>query len=204
MTGIGVLAEVLYPAALKEFHRARVLDAFDASAEIASEATARPRVVFTHVMAPHSPQVFAADGSAVNSPGLALLDDDREEAAALGPAEYDRRLEGQVAFVNARTLRLVDEIVAADPDAVVVVFSDHGSKLSDPADGYRGADMRTANLLSVRSPGQAGIIDDRSTLANILPRLLRAYTGTGPPDVAESIHAWVEIPGESFIFRRPD
>jgi hypothetical protein len=64
-------------------------------------------------------------------------------------------------------------------------------------------DLRTANLLAVRSPGRTGIIDDRSTLANLLPRLLRAYTGTGPPDVPETTFAWTGNPATSF-FQRPD
>lgn len=65
-------------------------------------------------------------------------------------------------------------------------------------------DLRTANLLAVRAPGQRGIIDDRSTLANLLPRLLRAYAGVGPADVPETIYAWADEPAASFIYDRPD
>jgi len=205
MTGVRVAADALYPTALADHHRARILNAFDVTVDVAREAPAGPRFVFTHVMAPHSPQVFAADGSAVNSPGFALFDD-LEEVSALGLAEYARRLDGQIAFINAKVIDLVDRIVAADRDAVVVVFSDHGSGTSTYGDDPSGwdADLRTANLLAVRSPGRSGIIEDRSTLANVLPRLLRAYAGIGPPDVPETIYAWTELPGASFVFERPD
>jgi len=124
---------------------------------------------------------------------------DSVDIAQLGRAEYVRRLDGQIAFINTRTLDLADRIIARDPTAVVVVFSDHGTGLA-----MADADLRTANLLAVRSPGRTGIIDDRSTLANLLPRLLRAYAGTGPPDVLETIYAWADEPGRSFIFERPD
>ncbi|MFH1474825.1 MAG: hypothetical protein ABIG85_03100 [Chloroflexota bacterium] len=204
MTGVLPLVDSLLPSLAADLHRARVLSAFDATEEVAGEASTQPRFVFTHVVAPHSPQVFQDDGAVVEIRGFALPYDDRQEASQLGLAEYSRRLGGHVAFLNTRTLALVDRIIAADPAAVVVVFSDDGSKLANPADRRNGADLGTANLLAVRSPGKAGIIDDRSTLANLLPRLLRAYTGTGPPDVPETIFAWAEVPGASFIFERPD
>jgi hypothetical protein len=204
MTGFRVVADALYPGLLTDQHRERVREAFEVTADIAREASPRRRFVFTHIMSPHSPQVFAADGGVIDPPGFGLLDDDREEADRLGMDEYVRRLGGQVSFINSKVLELVDEVVAADPNAVVVVFSDHGSKLSGPEDGYRGADLRTANLLAVRSPGRADIVGDRSTLANLIPRLMRAYAGTGPADVSETIYAWAEVPGMSFVFDRPD
>jgi hypothetical protein len=36
------------------------------------------------------------------------------------------RLIGQVRFLNGRVLEAVDRIIAVDPGATVVVFSDHG------------------------------------------------------------------------------
>ena len=48
------------------------------------------------------------------------------------------------------------------------------------------------------------MIEDRSTLANLPPRLLRAYTGTGPADVSETIYAWTGDSTTSFFFNRPD
>jgi bisphosphoglycerate-independent phosphoglycerate mutase (AlkP superfamily) len=109
-------------------------------------------------------------------------------------------------FIDSQVTALVDAIVAADHEAVIVVFSDHGSGArwseTDPASA--DVDLRTANLLAVRSPGVSGIIDDRSTLANLLPRLLRAYTGTGPPDVPETVYAWAADPALARVFVRPD
>jgi hypothetical protein len=89
---------------------------------------------------------------------------------------------------------------------VIVVFSDHGSGVrSDSGDRLNAdADLRTANLLAVRSPGRTGIIDDRSTLANLLPRLLRAYAGIGPPDMPETIYISAEDPSVATVFVRPD
>ncbi len=206
MTGARLLVESTLPTLAADLHRARVLDAFEATRQIAREATVSPRFVFTHIVSPHAPQVFQADGSAVDLRGFALTYDDNIEAIQLGWTEYGRRLEGQLTFLNTRTLDLVDQIIAADPDAVVVLFSDHGSgaRWSETDPSKADVDLRTANLLAVRSPGRTGIIDDRSTLANLLPHLLRAYTGTGPPDVPETIYAWADKPDASFVFKRPD
>jgi hypothetical protein len=205
-TGLRPILDNLLPTLAADLHRARVLGAFTETEKIALEAPTSPRFLFTHIPAPHAPQVFDADGSPVEVRGFVLPYDDRSEVTELGWTEYVRRLGAQIAFVNTRSLSLVDRIVAADPAAVVVVFSDHGSDVrTDPADRrHSDADLRTANLLAVRSPGQPGIIDDRSTLANLLPRLLRAYTGTGPPDVPETIYAWADDPTASYVFERPD
>jgi hypothetical protein len=78
------------------------------------------------------------------------------------------------------------------------------SRRRDDAQSRPDADLHTANLLAVRSPGSSGIIDDRSTLASALPRLLRAYTGIGPPDMPETIFVSAEHPQVSTVFVRPN
>jgi len=198
-TSAGALIDAALPDLVADFHRARVLGEFEAAERIALEESARPRFVFTHVPAPHSPLVFDRDGSPWPMRGIATLYADDVDMAQLGREQYVRRLDGQIAYINTRTLDFADRIIARDPTAVVVVFSDHGTGLSTV-----DADLRTANLLAVRSPGRTGIVDDRSTLANLLPRLLRAYAGIGPPDVPETIFAWADQPRRSFIFERPD
>ncbi len=198
-TSLGALIDAALPDLAADQHRSRVLGIFAAAERVALEDSTRPRFVFAHVPAPHSPLVFGRDGSPWPMRGIATLYADNVDLAQLGRAEYVRRLDGQIAFINTRTLDLTDRIIARDPGAVIVVFSDHGTGLSTV-----DADLRTANLLAVRSPGRTGIIDDRSTLANLLPRLLRAYAGTGPPDVPETIFAWADQPKRSFIFVRPD
>jgi hypothetical protein len=206
MTGLSVLFDAVLPDLAADAHRARILDAFEAAERQARSFVAGPEFIFVHVVAPHAPQVFAADGHPNDLSGFNLPYSDPAEIARFGFEEYARRLEGQLQFLNDRTIRLVDSVVAADPRAVVVVFSDHGSGAPSRESGetYPYADLHTANLLAVRSPGKPGIIDDRSTLANLLPRLLRKYTGTGPPEVPETIYVLADEPDASFVFVRPD
>lgn len=206
VTAAGAFIEAALPEAASGSLRARVLGAFDATEIVALANATSPRVVFTHVAAPHAPLIFEHDGSSTHVRGMRLTVADSVEASRLGPTEYVRRLDGQLAFLSARTLVLVDRIIARDPDAVIVVFSDHGSGVRFDLGflGIADADLRTANLLAVRSPGRTGIIEDRSTLANVLPRLPRAYGGIGPPDMPETIYVSAEDPTVASVFVRPD
>ncbi len=206
ISGLSVLADIVAPNVAADQDRARILDAFSVGEAQAQALETHRLFLFVHVVSPHSPQVFDAAGGPLALPGFAIPSGAAGEIARYGFAEHTRRLAGQLQFIDGRTIHLVDTIVAADPGAVVVVFSDHGEGAPSRAPGATApyADLRTANLLPVRSPGQTGIIDDRSTLANVLPRPLRAYTGTGPADMPETIFDWTGDPATSFYFQRPD
>jgi hypothetical protein len=206
VAGLSSLADALNPSLAADQDRARILDAFRVAEAQAQRFGANRKFVFVHIVAPHSPPLFNAAGGPLDVTGFSLAYRDVQEIAQYGFTGYVARLQGELQFLDERTLHAVDTIVKADPGAVVVVFSDHGSgapsRVLGAVEPY--PDLRTANLLAVRSPGKSGIIDDRSTLANVLPRLLRAYTGTGPADVPETIYAWTGDPATSFVFDRPD
>jgi hypothetical protein len=205
LSGLAPVLDVVAPTLLADQHRERVLATFEAAGALAGQATERPRFVFAHTLNPHSPQVFGPAGEPIPIRGIQVPFDDSDEYTILGRDEYGRRLADQIAYLNRRVLGLVDAAIAADPRAVVIVFSDHGSGIREAAGIGVGSDpdLRTANLLAVRSPGQAGIIDDRSTLVNILPRILRAYSGSGPADVPETVYGQ-PVDGQLVVFDRPD
>jgi hypothetical protein len=206
VSGLSAVPDALVPNLEANQDRARILDAFQVAEAQAQDLRTSRKFVFVHVVAPHSPPLFDAAGQPLDVPGFALAYQDVLAISQYGFNGYVRRLQGELQFVNERTLHVVDTVMKADPGAVVVVFSDHGSGAPSREPGATPpyADLRTANLLAVRSPGKSGIIDDRSTLANLLPRLLRAYTGTGPPDVPETIFALTGDQATSFFFERPD
>ena len=77
-------------------------------------ATPGPKFVFAHLLIPHDPYVFDADGSFM----------DREQVAAQGQLESYRR---QLTFANDQMLSLVDRILAeSGPDAIIMLQSDEG------------------------------------------------------------------------------
>jgi len=205
LSGLAPVLDLVMPTFLADQHRARVLATFDGATSLAGEAPDRPRLVLVHVLNPHSPQVFGPAGEPIRVPGIQVPFDDSDELLILGRGEYGRRFAGQLAYVNRRVLSLLAAVISADPEAIVVVFSDHGSGIREFADigGPSDVDLRTANMLAVRSPGHAGIIDDRSTLVNVLPRILRAILGSGPADVPETIYG-PPVDGNPVVFERPD
>jgi hypothetical protein len=202
---LGSFVDRLDPALVGSQLHARILATLQAATAVVDERALGPRLLFVHLLAPHSPQTFGPSGDQVDFGGNRAEFDDSTEYSLLGPQEYSRRLGDQIAYLNSRVLGLVDEIAAEDPRAVVVVFSDHGSGVREMEEEPGGSDLdlRTANLLAVRSPGRTGIIDDRSTLVNLLPRILRAYTGSGPADVPEMIYGH-PLDGQTVVFARPD
>jgi hypothetical protein len=99
-------------------HRADMLDAFRYLEESAGRS---PRFVFAHIMKPHDPYVFAADGSPADPCGNECRNHAGPPNATLGD-----RLIGQIEWLNARLLSALDRIISADGEATVIVFSDHG------------------------------------------------------------------------------
>lgn len=99
-------------------HRASILDTF---AALERSAGTSPRFVFAHVMSPHGPYVFKADGTLAEPCDLECSN----HGGPPNPMLADR-LAGQVTYLNQLVLAAVDRIAATDPRGIVVVFSDHG------------------------------------------------------------------------------
>ena len=109
-----------------------------------------PTFTFAHVMAPHAPQVFNADGSAAKAPPCypercAIFDGEQEDLGWTDD-EYAARFTAQVAHLNDLVLDSIDDLVARDPDAVVVILSDHGIE----GDTER---FHHLNLVVAKTPG---------------------------------------------------
>jgi hypothetical protein len=205
LMGMAPLVDAVWPTLLADNLRGRVMATLDAIPVLARDAGTGPRLVFAHILSPHAPLILGTGGDQDRATGLWVDFTDWGEYQRFGRAEYSRRLAEQISYLNRRVLQAVEAIVVADPEAVIVIFSDHGSGIRVDV-GYGGptdVDLRTANLLAVLSPGHPDLIDDRSTLVNVLPRILRAYGGTGPSDVPETIFGRNDK-GKSIPFDRPD
>jgi len=142
--------------------RASVLDSFEALAE---SAGASPRFVFAHLLMPHDPYVFRADGSPAEPCGSEC----ETRAGPPNPVLADR-LTGQVAYVNRLVLHAVDRIMAVDQEGIIVLFSDHGLR-RDPAD--RDEWYRT--LFAARN---APVADDVVVL-NLMREVIGRATAAG-------------------------
>jgi hypothetical protein len=98
-------------------------------------------------------------------------------------SDYAHLLGGQIEFLNGRLLEMVDRITATDPDAVVILFSDHGARFdSQVTDEY----YRT--FFAARTPGHEGLFPDDVSPVNVLVLLENAYFGTSLP--VRGYQAW--------------
>lgn len=116
-------------AASYDAHRRRILNAFRALEESASEKG--PFFMFVHIMAPHPPFVFGPGGEPIEPDYLfSKVDADRLHGGGdEARTAYIARYRDQLAYLNSRILAAVDEILAASPEPPVIVLQgDHGSR----------------------------------------------------------------------------
>lgn len=188
-SGAGVLLEQFFNGALLDMRRSALLATFDA-AEGVGPSGARPLFEVVHIMAPHPPLLFDANGApAYGLPALTWQD------PAPGPEARADRIRGTLdyaTFVSRRTLSLVERLIERDPAGVVIVMSDHGTDSGfDPTDPA-GSDLdeRSSNLLAIRSPGRPHLLPPGTTPINILPRVLNAYLGASLPIRSDTTWAY--------------
>lgn len=107
----------------------RLTYAFDALASLGGK-TAKPRFVFAHILAPHPPFVFDADGNFVRQKGpYGFWDGSDFNIYAGDDAYYAKGYTGQATYLNRRILSIVDKLLATPgPRPIIVIQGDHGSK----------------------------------------------------------------------------
>jgi hypothetical protein len=139
-------------------HRTRILYNFDSVEQIAGEEGAK--FVFVHILAPHNPFVFGADGQLVvrNTPFTLNHDPETED-----PAEYARGYTNQLTYINQRTIELVESILAsASTPPIIILQGDHGPMLQATS-----ASARMKNLTAVYMP--PGVSSSRQIYDSITP-----------------------------------
>lgn len=107
-----------------------------------------PQFIFAHIVSPHAPFVFGPSGRATVPPLY-------RNASAEFPTKMDWyrvAYADQVAYLNDRVLRIIDNILAtSESEPVILLQGDHG-----PEQG--GSSDRMAILSAYRLPGGNGVI----------------------------------------------
>lgn len=162
---------------------------------------ARPLFVFAHILSPHYPHRYEQDCSERQPWVEGLWFSGPERAAAYG---------NEVDCVDHDVVRAVDRLLVDDPNAVIIVQSDHGSSLtfnwSRPYEEWTAENFaeRFGVVNAIRLPGSCR---DRSIegepLVNTYRIVLACLAGT-EPDLLETrtffsgpISELREVPSES-------
>ncbi|HLE51323.1 MAG TPA: sulfatase-like hydrolase/transferase [Anaerolineales bacterium] len=112
----------------RALHRENVLFILEAIPKTMAEVPG-PKFVYAHVVSPHPPFVFTADGTPLdNSP--------TDELLAYGD---------QIAYVNTRLLEIVDRLIAeSDVPPIIIIQGDHGATID-----YAGLRIDEAERLGI-------------------------------------------------------
>ena len=152
-------------------------DTLTTTAELAGD-TEQPQFVLSHVHSPHTPFVLtdAHDTAPIPScfPTLCSFWEARLERLDMTVDEYGQGIREQLLALNALVVAAVDEMIARDPNGVVVLFSDHGLRFATEA-----TDEHFRSFLAARTPRHAGLYDADESPVNLLRRIVDAYLGAG-------------------------
>ncbi len=110
-----------------------------------------PCLCFAHVLCPHPPFAFDRHGNPVPAP----WDQHDGTECYLTGEDYIRAYREQAIFVTSELRKLADRLIREDPDAVIVIFSDHGPGLRLDFEHPDKTDMseRMSNFIALRVPG---------------------------------------------------
>lgn len=141
----------------------------------AIRAMPSPFFLYAHVLAPHPPIRFRSDCS------FRPADPDLQ----LWRAEARPAFVAQLACVNSQTLVLLHEIIRTDPDALILLQSDHGTafrgQFQKPPTAWTDADLheRFGALNAMRLPRSCrDMAADDLTLVDTFPLVLSCLSGT--------------------------
>ena len=142
-----------------------------------------PKFVFAHILLPHDPYVFHADGSIV--PEAESRATDEKELYA-----------GQVAFANARIREIVGYLLSG-PEAdrpVVIIEGDEGPlacrNVDCPSTGSEYLRIRLGNLVAMYLPGVDVDVPDTFTSVNTFRLVFSGYFGADLPPLPDHSFTW--------------
>ena len=153
-----------------------VIDGIESMVGLAESRSREPQFVLGHIHSPHPPFVLRPSGSRPAPipdcfPRCSLWEA-RIENLGVSFEEYQNGLSLQIEALNALLVDAIARITEADPTAVVILLSDHGTRysLGDVAEHYR-------SFLAARTPGHGTLFPRDESPVNIFRRLMAAYFG---------------------------
>ena len=147
-----------------EAHRRKIDQQFSYLDTAANGDT--PTLVFAHILAPHPPFVFDAEGRALHPDAMFGFEDANHFNGS--GAEYLSGYRGQAQFVASRILAVIESILERPgPSPVIVVHGDHGPALRWNWNNVASSDAR--ERLAIFSAYRVPKLDSAEVRADISP-----------------------------------
>jgi len=125
-----------------EAHRERVSYTLDQLPRLANEYS--PKFVFAHIVSPHPPFLFDAEGNAVQTADYwSVADGSHWVKDSAGAEEYRRLYGDQATYITRRLLQTIRQLLdnCGKDSPVIIVQSDHG-----PGSGLKWGSWKNSNL----------------------------------------------------------
>jgi Sulfatase len=137
-----------------DLHRNRILNTLDGLQALPQ--TNEPKFVFAHIIAPHPPFVFAADGSPI-TPAAPFTLRFEFDAGGTSSEEYIRGYRDQVKFINSQLEKVVLAILErSEVPPVIILAGDHGPDSNSGRLSYVQERMTILNAYHLPT-GDAGL-----------------------------------------------
>jgi len=176
----------------RDYHREATLFEFRALRRISTAPG--PKFVFAHILLPHDPYVFRADGSPL------------PEAEARSTPEA-QLYANHLAFANAQIKEIVGYLQSG-PEAtrpIILIQSDEGPLACQSVDCVTNTPeylrIRLGNLIAMDLPGVTEQLPDDYTSVNTFRTVFRNYFGADLPDLPNHSFTW---PDNNHIYQFED
>ena len=168
-------------------HRRQIRSAFNELETAVRSANGAPRFVFAHILLPHPPFAFNADGSprATQLPAL-FTDDSLWFKSAAGTHEtYASGYIDAVRYLNTRLLEVL-RAARSDRPSIFYIQGDHGPRSRPFSGSARDVRDRLGIMLAVRFPGGVYYpLHAGSTPVNGFRAIVNRALGTSLPVVPD-------------------
>jgi len=198
-TALSAVIPAIAPDFMADQHRARVEAGLDSIRQLVPGTAATPRFVFIHIPIPHAPIVYGSSGEHLRMSINRPYDYDSDgQSRDVQRDEYA----AQIGYLNGQVLAALDDALARlDRNSVVILWSDHGSRIDLDTDPQLSMQEYVSNFFAARTPGHPRLFGDSPTLVNTLPTLFDTYLGASTPPSPERFFVshvtapfdWVEI-----------
>ena len=188
----------------EDLQRQIILCAFEELPKISSYYE-EPVFVWSHIMLPHFPLIFGADGEPI-TPGESLLVMNNPHVFEGTDSSWNIKQQflQQLQFSNKKSMELVDKILENEKQSIIIIQSDHGSAfdvdLDDPTDD--DVHQRLSNINAIYFPDEKPreILMNDPTNVNTFRIVFNSYFGSDY-DILEDRIYWNLSYKKPFLFK---